>query len=199
MKYVSIVAVAVIFFACSGSDYELKQSVFIEDEEAVGLPQYSEWGYNTFGAYYAREKFISNDKEVPLNVIHEGNATLFQFNGQRGYYAASRDNSMSMTITYEGFNPETYEDLLGLNDVILDFKDGALNVVFTDAFGSYQAEILSGQMHIKRAQYLLVDKRPTQVILSGVFEMQAKIDGSPVTVSEGRFDIGVNGDNFFKY
>lgn len=199
MKYLYILTISIVLFACSSSDYELKQSVFIEDEEAVGLPQYSEWGYNTFGAYYAREKFISNNSEVPLNVIHENNATSFQFNGELGYRLAPRDNSFSMTVTYEGFNPESYADLLQLNNTTFDLKAAEHKVVFTDALGSYEAEILSGQLHIRRAQYLLVDKRPTQVILSGVFEMQAKVNGSPVTISDGRFDIGVSGANFFKY
>jgi hypothetical protein len=137
---------------------------------------------------------------VPLNVIHEGNITSFEFNGQLGQQqGAGFDNSFSMTLTYEGFNPESYEDLIDLNNVTLDLKDVAHTIVFKDAAGAYQAEILSGQIHVRRAQHLLVDKRPTQVILSGVFEMQAKINGYSVTISDGRFDIGVSPDNFFKY
>jgi hypothetical protein len=104
-----------------------------------------------------------------------------------------------MTLTYEGFNPETYEDLIALNNVVLDLKDAAHTLVFKDASGAYQAEILSGRIHVKRTQHLLVDKRPTQVILSGVFEMQVNINGYSVTISDGRFDIGVSPDNFFKY
>ena len=50
-----------------------------------------------------------------------------------------------------------------------------------------------------RAQHLLVDEVPQEVILSGVFEFQAMVNGMPVTVSEGRFDVGVDESNFFKY
>jgi hypothetical protein len=199
MKYFYTLAILFVLFACD-SDYELKQSVFIEDAAYPGLPRYSEWGYNTFGAYYGRDHFISNETAVPLNVIHEGNITSFEFNGQLGKrYSAGLDNAFSMTLTYEGFNPESYEDLIELNNVILDLKDAPHTLVFKDGAGAYQAEILSGRIHIKRAQHLLVDKRPTQVILSGVFEMQVKINGYSVTISDGRFDIGVSPDNFFKY
>jgi hypothetical protein len=200
MRYLYVLATLVVLFACD-SDYELKQSVFIEDAASPGLPRYSEWGYNTFGAYYGREKFVSNEVDVPLNVIHEGSTTSFEFNGQLGsqHVSSGFDNSFSMTLTYEGFNPESYEDLIELNNVTLDLMDVAHTIVFKDATGAYQAEILSGHIHVKRAQHLLVDRRPTQVILSGVFEMQAKINGVPVTISDGRFDIGVSPDNFFKY
>jgi hypothetical protein len=198
MRYIYILAFSFFLLGCD-ADYELKQSVFIEDAASPGLPEYSEWGYNTFGAYYGRETFISNDTDVPLNVIHEDDVTSFEFNGMLGKRYYNQDNSFTMTVTYQGFNPETFKDLMNLHDVVIDLKDAEHTVVFSDTFGSYQAEILSGQFQIKRAQYLLVDKKPTQVILSGVFQMQAVVNGQAITISDGRFDVGVSPDNFFNY
>jgi hypothetical protein len=58
-------------------------------------------------------------------------------------------------------------------------------------------KILSGSLYFKRVQNLSVDKRPIEAILSGYFEFQAIIRDEPVTVSEGRFDLGIGSDNFF--
>ena len=41
-------------------------SVYIEDADIPGMPAYTEWGYNTFGAFYGRDLFTYTDKEVPL-------------------------------------------------------------------------------------------------------------------------------------
>ena len=38
-------------------DFSLTTSVFIEDPYYPGLPVYSVWGYNTFGAYIDRTPF----------------------------------------------------------------------------------------------------------------------------------------------
>jgi hypothetical protein len=46
---------------------------------------------------------------------------------------------------------------------------------------------------------LFVDEEKQQVILSGVFSFKAVVEGEPVTVSEGRFDVGMSSLNFFKY
>jgi hypothetical protein len=60
-------------------------------------------------------------------------------------------------------------------------------------------QIISGQFYFKRAQYLRVDKKPSEVILSGTFELQARINGELVSISDGRFDTGISDSNFFKY
>jgi len=47
------------------------------------LPIYSEWGYNTFGAYYDREIFVSNDISVPAKVSVSNNEMSFILDGQK--------------------------------------------------------------------------------------------------------------------
>lgn len=66
--YKTAIAVAIIlqtaFMAsCSMDDVELSRTVFIEDRTSPGLPVYSEWGYNTFGAYIDRVPFVSGEEE----------------------------------------------------------------------------------------------------------------------------------------
>jgi hypothetical protein len=184
-------------FACS-NETELQRSIFIPDPDFPELPQYSEWGYNTFGAYYDRQAFISNNAEVPAKVIQEETKTSFVFTGQRGL-AYERYNSFSIRIVFADFTPETYDDLMALHDTTLDLTDPAYDVIINNGFEADTATILNGTFQFVRAQHLLVDAVPQEVILSGVFEFQALVNEIPITVSNGRFDVGVGEFNFFNY
>ncbi|MBN2165234.1 MAG: hypothetical protein JW717_03055 [Marinilabiliaceae bacterium] len=65
-----LVFISILFLLAScTSDYELEESIFVADSEFPELPEYSEWGYNTFGAFYDRKHFVSNNSEVPVKVI----------------------------------------------------------------------------------------------------------------------------------
>jgi hypothetical protein len=39
----------------------------------------------------------------------------------------------------------------------------------------------------------------TEVILSGYFEMQVRINEEPFSLTNGRFDMGISESNFFNY
>jgi hypothetical protein len=45
----------------------------------------------------------------------------------------------------------------------------------------------------------MVDEINTEVILSGFFEFHALVENVPVTDSNGRFDVRIDGGNFFRY
>ena len=46
--YIILFAAILLITSCTKDDeYDLRESVYIEDVEYRGLPQYSEWGYNT--------------------------------------------------------------------------------------------------------------------------------------------------------
>ena len=75
--------ILIIFTGCKNED-ELKNSVYIKDSEYTDLPAYSEWGYNTFGAYYDRVAFISNDFIVPAKVTVSDSQMSFILDGQKG-------------------------------------------------------------------------------------------------------------------
>jgi hypothetical protein len=198
MKRIFALLVLLCLLSCS-DETELKKSIFIPDPDSPGLPKYSEWGYNTFGAYYDRQPFISNNIGVPVKVVYENNKTSIVFTGQKGtgYYA--NENSFRMTLILSDFHPLTYADLISLHDTTLELTDPRYEIQLSDDTSDYATEILNGTFRINRAQHLRVDNKPEEVILSGVFEFQARINGEPVTVSTGRFDLGVGEDNFYRY
>jgi hypothetical protein len=192
----ALILLIAIISSCS-SDSELKKSVYIEDDQFPDLPEYSEWGYNTFGAYYDRQAFKSNDREVPIKVINKEGKTSFVFTGQKGSGYSYDD--FTLTLTISDFNPLTYVDLLQLNNTTFDLTDSKYEVVFKNIENIDTTQIIAGQFQITKTQNLLVDKKAEEVILSGKFDFQALVEGLPITISNGRFDVGVGNDNFYKY
>lgn len=198
-KQLFIFAIIILIFTGCSKDYELKKSVFINDKEFPGLPIYSEWGYNTFGAYYDREIFVSNDISVPAKVSVSNNEMSFILDGQKKPDNYDSHQKMVMTFKISDFLPEEYTNLTTLNDTILDLTNPAYQVLISMDNTTYTANILSGKLTFKRAQNLLVDKKQVEVILSGYFEFKAIINEKTVTVSDGRFDVGISSDNFYIY
>jgi len=194
MKIKYLFLILIIIISCK-KDKNLRDSIFIEDVESPGLPIYSEWGYNTFGAYYDREVFISNDKKVPLKIIVTNDTMTFNFFGQLGNTSY---NNMTMKFYFTNFLPVNYEDLLQLNDTIIYLNN--TNKISINIYGSnVNVTLLNGYFKVDKAQLLFVDTKETEVILSGHFEFQALINNEPIAISDGRFDIGVNQSNFFSY
>jgi hypothetical protein len=191
---VTILALALL--AGCKKENDLEKSVFLSDPEFKDLPAYSEWGYNTFGAYYDRQTFVSNDRLTPAKVMISGESMSFILDGQIGqdYYSYTE---MTMIFKLSGLHYSQYGDLVELNDSIIDLKNPACQLSVLIDTTKYPTEILSGTMFFKRAQKLQVDKQAVETILSGYFEFRALIGGKPVTVSEGRFDVGIGLDNFF--
>lgn len=198
--FILVFALLLALAGCK-KEYELKKSVFISDPDFPELPTYSEWGYNTFGAYYDREVFKSNDYLVPVKIISEDNSISLLLNGQKGdgYYYSSGLHEMTLTFTLAGISATEYSDLVALNDTTIDLTNPLCHVTVSIDTVKYDANILSGQLNIKRAQYLQVDEVPEEVILSGLFELKAILKDQPITISEGRFDVGISADNFYTY
>ncbi len=186
----------IIFSGCS-KESELRESVFITDPDHAGLPIYSEWGYNTFGAYYDRETFRSNSYDVPLKVSVTNDSTYFSFTGQKGGYGY--DDNVSLKFIFPDYNPEEYFDLIELDDTTFDLVDSGCRVRFKFGDAEYDGTVLEGYLQFKRAQQLLVDEEQVEVILSGLFEFKILVDSEPVSITDGRFDIGVGYHNFFVY
>jgi hypothetical protein len=195
-----ILAIFILVFAGCKKENELKKSVFISDSELTDLPAYSEWGYNTFGAYYDREVFVSNNQMVPAKVVVSNNTMSFILDGQKGgsggsgYYYYPE---MTMTFKLTDFLPAEYSNLTVFNDTTLDLKNPLYQVAISVDTVKYAVNILSGELIFKRAQNLSVDKKPIEVILSGYFDFKALINDKPVTISDGRFDVGISPDNFY--
>jgi len=178
-----------VAFACD-DESTLEGSLYVPDYENPGLPKYSELGYNTFGAYYDRQSFRSSTV-VPVKVIVTEGVTSFTLIG----YMESHE--VSLSIEMADFLPDDFTDLLELHNTTLDLTDESYTVIIENDGVEQEAEILNGTFHFKRTQNLVVDKELFGVILSGTFEFQAIIDGEPITVSNGRFDVSVNENNFY--
>lgn len=197
-KLVYLSILSLVFLSSCMKDMELEKSIFIADPEYPGLPQYSEWGYNTFGAYYDREVFVSNEIEIPMKIIVTTDTTTFSFKGQKGgsvnYY---NSNPMNVRFIVPGFYPREYSDLIVLNDSIIDIRESGGSIEIYVNGQLVEATILNGQLDFNRVQKLVVDAEEVQLILSGYFFFQAIINGEPISISNGRFDVGMGASNFF--
>lgn len=187
--------------ACS-DETELKKSVFIPDDVYSDLPAYTEWGYNTFGAYYDMVPFISTESGVPAKMINTGGKTSLLLKGhmsQGYYYYYDYNNETSLIFDFYSFDPQVYTDLISLNNLTVDLTSSTCRVRVLSDTANYDLNILNGEIVFKRAQNLLVDKKMVEVILSGTFEFQALINDEPISVTLGRFDVGIGKDNFYRY
>jgi hypothetical protein len=202
-QFIIVMLTAALLSAACSDEAELQKSVFIPDDDFPGLPAYTEWGYNTFGAYYDREIFIYNEYEVPAKVVNTEGITSFILNGTRGsyYYYGYSDGNNSMSLSFDliGFLPQSYAELVALNDSVIDLLNPNCRVMVTMDGQKYQEQIIGGTLHFKRVQNLIVDKEQVEVILSGTFEYQALINDVPFSVSLGRFDVAVGKNNFYVY
>lgn len=192
----------VIISACS-KDYELDKSIFIQDKDYPYLPAYTEWGYNTFGALYDRQPFVNSDLKVPFKIICTGGKTSISLKGHIGeslyYYYHSNQKPIILNFDLIGFVPESLSNLIELHDTIIDLTSPLCKVSLTLDTVKYSLTVLNGSLNFKRAQNLIVDKQPYEIILSGIFNFQALINNEPTSISMGRFDMGIANDNFFKY
>ncbi len=187
-----ILIVSFCSWAC-GDERELQKSVYVEDSTNPGLPKYSELGYNTFGAYYDREAFTSSEI-VPVKVVVTNGETSFIFNGRKG-----DSNEVALIIKISNFEAQQYSDLITLNGTTVDLTDATYSVFIKNGAVEEPTQVINGIFKFNKVRNVIVDKEQAEIILSGTFEFQALVEGQPITVSEGRFDVGVGNDNFYKY
>ena len=193
--FFALFATVAMSFGCS-REYNLEQTIFIYDPEFQDLPIYSEWGYNSFGAYYDREAFISLYDGVPLKIVVTGDSTTFIFSGHKGSFS---DEQMKMKFVFFNYNPSDYLDLLELDNTTYDLTQENIMVIVSFKDVDYVASVFEGSIQFKRAQNLYVDEHQVEVILSGLFNFKALVNDEPVSVTDGRFDCGIDNTNFFNY
>ena len=193
MKKYSIFLLSILFICGCSEDFRLQKSVFINDINNPGLPEYSEWGYNTFGAYIDWGVFISNSNELPVKIIVNKDTFNLLLKGRMN----SEDLSLKFSII--GYSPVDYPDLISLNESTIDLTSNQCIVTMTDPLTSQKLNVNEGKLIFKRVQKLYVDKVLTESILSGTFEFKTIIKGEPIAFSNGRFDLGIGYDNFFKF
>ncbi len=203
-----ILSVVWILTSCESAQYDLDRSINIPDEVYSELPAYSEWGYNTFGAFYERKLFIYSNSEVPAKVTYTNNLARLCFKGllrepstYDGYYGDYYYSGEPMTLIFDlpEFHPDTYSDLVELNEKNFSLKDPKMNVTAIISLDTIDLNIFNGELQIRKANQLMVDDEPVGVILSGYFGFQALVNGTPVSMSYGRFDVNIDQYDFAKY
>jgi len=191
-----IISVIVIsLFSCSNND--LDRTIFIPDEKDSNLPAYTEWGYNSFGAKYDRTHFISSQKIVPCKIIYKNDTLKFSLNG-----VVIRDNNrpdMTLEFSFPSNAMTKYSDLAHLNNITIDLASNNCGVKIFQDNTEKTLDILTGTLHFKRTQLLYVDEKENRLIISGVFNVQFLEKGYPTSISDGRFDMGIDEKVFWAY
>lgn len=179
------------------SDYQdtfsLQKTVFIEDAENPGLPIYSEWGYNTFGAYIDRQVFACDNTNLPNKIIVNTDTLNMLFKGSMG------GSPTSIRFSLKGYPISDYKNLKTLNDVTINLKSPNCVVTLTRGSKVEVLRIIEGSIHFKRIQDLYVDNTYTKAIVSGIFSFKTFFDTEPVAISNGRFDLGIGYENFYNF
>ncbi len=174
-------------------DFVLSQSVFIEDPYCPGLPVYSEWGYNTFGAYIDRKPFISTDYDLPVKIIVNTDTLHMIMRGTMG------GQDVELKFSMKGFSPATHYDLTSLNNMTINLKQSGRKVTMIKNGHVNVLSLIEGEMRFDRVQLLYVDEELTRTIISGHFNLKTFLDGEPAAISYGRFDFGIGYESFYNY
>ncbi len=194
-KYMYLVLLCPVFFSSCQKmdDFNLSRTVFIEDPYYPGLPIYSEWGYNTFGAYIDRKPFISTDNDLPVKIIVNSDTLNIIMRGKMG------SQNVDLKFSIKGFSPATHYDLTSLNDTIINLKDNGRQVILKTGDDSQVLKLIEGEINFNRVQLLYVDEELSRTIVSGYFNLKIFLSGEPVAISYGRFDFGIGYENFYNY
>lgn len=197
-------ATAAIFISCSKDDdykYELQETVWVSDENEPKLPMYTEQGYNTFGARFNREYFLSyrNGSQFPcLFSSKENNKLEMTFNG----HVSSK--GMQLKIVFPcGQAIRSWKEMVALNGKTIDLTDP--NVVVTTSYvdnydntsESYTITPHNGSITFKKVNLLNIDGVVREAVVAGEFNFGYEYNGNRYIISSGRFDIGVDEDIFW--
>ncbi len=198
MKQFKILYFAILFpfilFSCSKmEDFSLSGSVFIQDPYYPGLPIYSEWGYNTFGAYIDRKPFTSTSEDLPAKIIVNPDTLNLILRGRMG------NDYVDLKFSIKGYSPATNYELTELDHTTINLKEGGHFVTLKINNESQILKLIEGEVVIQRVQRLFVDEEPMRTIMSGYFNFKTFLNGEPVAISYGRFDLGIGYENFYNY
>ncbi|MDR0792864.1 MAG: hypothetical protein LBE82_06110 [Chitinophagaceae bacterium] len=193
MKKFIFIALIVGLCACSKGN-DLGQSIWVYDPNNTDLPAYSEWGYNTFGAYYDRAPFVSNT-QTPATILISNDTLIFNLKGVL-LSGGVQDMTLTFRIVKPDWNINTYPDLVSLNQTNFDLTQPNCQVSFRSQSGEDTLKLTSGNLQFKRAQHLFVDGQSVETILSGVFAFSSTQNSDILPVTDGRFDVGIGTQNF---
>jgi hypothetical protein len=187
------ILVLIIASSCELEDFFLSETIFIEDPYYPGLPIYSEWGYNTFGAYIDRKPFISTSGDLPIKVIVNSDTVNMIFRGRMG------SSNVDLKFSIKGFAPQTYYDLTELDNITFNLKEIGRAVTLKVGNETTELDLIEGEFVIKRVQRLYVDEELSRTIMSGYFNLKTFLNNEPISISQGRYDLGIGYENFYNY
>lgn len=198
MKNLKVIYLIVISFLVLTScqkmeDISLSQTVFIEDPYYPGLPIYSEWGYNTFGAYIDRKPFVSTSDDLPAKIFVNTDTLHLLLRGRMG------NQAVDLKFSVKGYSPATYFDLTELDKTIINLKDSGREVTLKIGSVTTVLNLIEGELEIVRVQRLFVDEIPMRTIISGYFNLKTFLNNEPIAISYGRFDLGIGYENFYNF
>jgi hypothetical protein len=198
MKSLKLLYVAFLLLIINTScerleDFSLSGTIFIEDPYYPGLPIYSEWGYNTFGAYIDRKPFISTSDDLPIKVIVNTDTIHMIFRGRMG------SDNVDLKFSIKGFSPQTYYDITELDNTTFNLKDIGRAVTLKIGNETTELNLIEGELIIKRVQRLYVDEELSRTIMSGYFNLKTFLNNEPISISQGRYDLGIGYENFYNY
>jgi hypothetical protein len=180
----------VVMFARCGDDPELHSSIFIRDIQNPDLPEYSEWGYNAFGAFYGTSVFISHTS--PVSYITTTDSSMSFILSGIIINESNDTSAMSVTFVIPGYSPDTYPDLVELSGLVIDLKQPSCQVIISTNSDTFNAIIGSGELFFRHVRNVYIDQNPKEAILSGTFNFEALVNGQMVEVRLGRFDVGID-------
>ena len=189
-KFFLVLWIGLLFSSCSKQS--LDRTIFIPDSDDPKLPAYSEWGYNSFGAEYERDYFLASTYVFPCKILYENGMIHFLLSGNIRY-----NTGMSLLFIFPWTPMNHFSDLVQLNDVEIDLSAANCTVRMQQDNIEEDLNIIQGSLHFKRAQLLTVDDMVNRVILSGVFDLQFVQNLFPATISNGRFDLGIDKRIFY--
>ena len=170
---------------------EMDRTIFIADESNPTLPAYTEWGYNSFGAIYDRNYFLVSRSVTPCKITYEKGMLNFYLIGKIDY---DYNSSMLLKFSFPSRQMNHFNDLTALNKTTINLLEDDCSVSIEVDGNEDAITILSGNLTFKRVQLLKIDGEENRVILSGLFELRFLRKGRPETISDGRFDMGINKD-----
>ena len=168
---------------------EMDRTIFIPDAVDQNLPAYTEWGYNTFGALYERHYFLASNKVIPCKIMYHKGLLNFNLTGK-----IDNDSEMVLKFSFPAPRMNHYKDLIALNNTTINLLDDNCSVKIETNGNEDVITLISGSLTFKRTQLLKIDGEENRVILSGLFELRFLKEGLPETISNGRFDVGINND-----
>ncbi len=189
-----------IFTACDDDDDDkCNHIVWIDDDEFAGLPAYTEQGYNTFGAYINGQTFTSNRNEYITQISFQSGDQTLTLSLEPFYARLSPTNIGKLSFTFPYSHINKYTDLRNLQGTKIDLTNNNVEVqVLTNSELSAEQTITveSGELNFQRVQILTVDNEVLEAIVSGTFEFNGSNDQLLLNVTHGRFDAGVDANNF---